>query len=211
MMDTIQKAGPFAAFTNAVVAIATLYVALVMIGPDALTDQNKFVEIAVSNPTSLYIQDMLKFISAACGIVLVIVLYRRLQKEAALRMKVAFLFGVLSILLLLSNTILSLLTTSQAAELAATKSESGSQLNNIIGMVAMAAIFTNGIWYLLISWTALKSSALPKAVNYLGLVIGVIFLVPMLAIIGLLLNVVWSFLLGRTLSQEIKMTRQSRL
>lgn len=202
MMDTLQKAGPFAAFTNAVVAIATLYVALVMIGPDALTDQNKFVEIAVNNPTPLYIQDMLKFISAVCGLVLIIVLYRRLQKEATLRMKVAVLFGCLSILLLLSNAAVSFQTTANAAEFAATKSESGSQLNSIIGMLAMAAIFANGIWYLLISWTALKSSALPKGLNYLGLAIGVIFLVPVLGIIGLLLNVGWSFWLGRTLSGE---------
>jgi ABC-type siderophore export system fused ATPase/permease subunit len=202
-MDIIQKAGPFAAFTNAVVAIATLYVALVMIGPDALTDQNKFVEIAVKNPAPLYIQDMLKLIGAVCGMVLIIVLYLRLHRAATLRMNVAVVFGCLSILLLLSNAILSLMTTAQADEFAATKSESGSQLNSIIGMLAMAAIFTNGIWYLLISWTALKSSALPKGLNYLGLAIGVIFLVPMLGIIGLLLNVVWSFWFGRTLAKEI--------
>ena len=91
-MDTIQKAGPFAAFTNAVVAIATLYVALVMIGPDALIDQNKFVEIAVNNPTPLYVQDMLKLISAVCEVVLIIVLYRRLHNDATSRMKVALLF-----------------------------------------------------------------------------------------------------------------------
>ena len=200
MMDTIQKAGPFAAFTNAVVAIATLYVALVMIGPDALIDQNKFVEIAVNNPTPLYIQDILKFISAVCGMVLIIVLYWRLHKEATLQMRVAALCGCLSIFLLLSNAFLSLLAISKAAEFAATKSERGVQLNSLIGILAMAAIFANGMWYLLTSWTALKLSKLPKGLNYLGLAIGVIFLVPMLGIIGLLLNVVWSFWLGRTLS-----------
>lgn len=201
-MDAIQKAGPFAAFTNAVVAIATLYVALVMIGPDALADQNRFAEIAVNNPTPLYIQDMLKFISAVSGVVLIIILYKRLRKESTWRMKVAALFGCLSILLLLSNAVISLQATAQAPEFAATKSESGSQLNSMIGILAMAAIFTNGIWYLLVSWTALKSSMLPKGLNYLGLAIGVIFLVPMLGIIGLLLNVGWSFWLGRTLSAE---------
>ena len=104
----------------AVVAIATLYVALVMIGPDALTDQNKFAEIAVNNPAPLYIQDMLKFISAVSGMVLIIILYRRLRKEATLRMKVAALFGCLSILLLLSNAAISLQATAQAPEFAAT-------------------------------------------------------------------------------------------
>lgn len=202
MKDTIHKAGPFAAFTNAAAAMATLYVALVMIGPDALTDRNEFVEIAVNNPKPLYIQDTLKFIGAICGTVLIIVLYTRLCKEAALRMKVAVLFGCLSILLVLANAILSLLTTAQAAESAATKSESGAQLNSIIGILAMAAIFANGIWYLLVSWTALKSAILPKGLSYLGLAIGVIFLVPMLGIIGLLLNVVWSLWLGRTLSAQ---------
>lgn len=199
----IQKAGAFAAFTNGVVAIATLYVALVMIGPDAFTDQNKFAEIAVNNPTPLYIQDILKFISAGCGMVLIIVLYKRLRREATMRMKVATLFGCLSILLLLSNAVISLQATAQATEFAATNPERGTQLNSIIGVLAMSTIFVNGIWYLLISWTALKALVLPKGLNYLGLAIGGVFLVPILGIIGLLLNVVWSFWLGRTLTNEI--------
>jgi hypothetical protein len=31
----------------------------------------------------------------------------------------------------------------------------------------------NALWFILISWTALKAGSLPKALNYLGLVIGV--------------------------------------
>jgi hypothetical protein len=109
MIGSNQKAGAFAALTNAVVAIVTIYVAVVMIGLDVLTDQNLFAQIAINNPTPLFIQDLLKFISAACWSVLTVTLFKRLGNKAIIRMKVATLFGFLLILLLLTNSILSLM------------------------------------------------------------------------------------------------------
>lgn len=201
-MSNIKKAGPFAAFTNAVVAVITIYVAVVMIGLDTLTDQNAFAEIAINNPTPLIIQDALKLMSAACGAVLIVVLFKRLRHEALSRMRTAALFGFLSIILLLSNAFLSLMLTTQAAELAAAGSGPDNDLNSIIGILGMATLFFNGLWYLLVSWTALKASALSKGLNYLGLTIGALSLIPILGILALLLNVVWSWWLGRLLLKE---------
>lgn len=201
-MYSNQKVGAFAAFTNAVVAIVTIYVAVIMIGLDVLTDQNLFAEIAINNPTPLIIQDVLKFISAACWSVLLVNLFKRLVNEAIVRMKVATFFGFLSILLLLTNSILSLMAITQAAELAAAKSENANDLNGIIGVLAMATIFTNGLWYLLTSWTALKANQLPKGLNYFGLAIGAISLFPILGILALLLSIVWYIWLGRILLKE---------
>jgi hypothetical protein len=66
----------------------------------------------------------------------------------------------------------------------------------------MATIFTNGLWYLLTSWTALKADQLLKRLNYIGLAIGAISLIPILGIFALLLSIVWSFWLGRILFKE---------
>ena len=50
-MNFIQRAGTFAAFINAAVAIATIYVAVVLIGIDVLSNQDLFVKLAITNPT----------------------------------------------------------------------------------------------------------------------------------------------------------------
>ena len=201
-MNFFQKAGPFAAFINAAVAMATIYVAVVLIGIDVLSNQDLFVEMAIANPTPIFIQDTLKFISAACGFVLIIVLFRRLKNEAVTMMRIATVFGVLSILLLLTNATLSLVATTQAAALAETKSENALGINGAIGMLAMATIISSGLWYLLLSLSALKAFRLPKAMNYIGLTIGAISLIPIFGIIALFLSIVWSFWLGRILYRE---------
>jgi hypothetical protein len=201
-MNFIQRAGMFAAFINAAVAIATIYVAVVLIGIDVLSNQDLFVKLAITNPTPIFIQDTLKFISAACGIVLIIVLFRRLRNEAVTMMRVATLFGVLSILFLLTNATLSLIATTQAVELAESKSESAQGINSAVGMLAMATIISSGLWYLLLSLAALKGFRLPKGLNYIGLTIGVISLIPIFGIVALFLSIVWSFWLGLILYQE---------
>lgn len=201
-MNFFQKAGPFAAFINAAVAIATIYVAVILIGIDVLSNQDLFVEMAIANPAPIFIQDTLKFISAACGVVLIIVLFRRLKNEAVTMMRIATVFGVLSILLLLTNATLSLVATTQAAALAETKPESALGINGAIGMLAMATIISSGLWYLLLSLSALKAFRLPKALNYIGLTIGAISLIPIFGIIALFLSIIWSIWLGRILYRE---------
>lgn len=201
-MNFVQKAGASAAFMNAAVAIATIYVAVVLIGIDVLSNQDLFVQLAITNPTPIFIQDALKFISAACGVVLIIVLFRRLSKEAVTMMRVATLFGVLSILLLLTNAILSLKATTQAPGLAEAKSGSSLDLNTAIGMLAMATIISSGLWYLLLSLAALKGSRLPKGLAYIGLTIGIISLIPIFGIVALFLSIVWSCWLGIIVFRE---------
>jgi hypothetical protein len=196
-MKSIQKAGIFAAFTNGVVAIATFYVAVVMIGLNVLGDRTLFVKIAINNPTPLLIMDALKCLTAACGVVLIIVLFKRLRTLAAMRMRIAALFGFLSILFLLSNAILSLIATTHAAEYAANNAHAGMVLNTLISILAMASIFINGIWYLSISLTGLKAEGMSRGLNYLGVTIGAINLIPIFGIVALLLTIVWSFWLGR--------------
>jgi hypothetical protein len=106
------------------------------------------------------------------------------------------------VLCLVVNATLSLYATFQAATYAREASAIGIPLNGIIGLLAMAVLILNGMWYLLVSWIALKSQRLPKALSYLGLGMGVISLVPPLGIIVLLLSMVWSAGVGRVLLQE---------
>ena len=196
---SLQKIGGLTAFANALLGAGTLVVAIGLIGPAALADPNKLVELAINNPSPLIIQDLLKLASAATAIVLIVVLFNRLRGGSPITMGVASLFGLLSVLCLLANASLSLFAVSQATNFAQGRPELGAQLNGIIGLLGMAVIVVNGLWHLLVGWTALKTERLPRRLSYLGLVMGGLSLLPPLGVIVLLLGVGWSVWLGRLL------------
>lgn len=195
-----EKAGGLAAFINAFLAIAALVVAFGLIGPAALTDNAKLVELAISNPAPLIIQDLLKFASAAVAIVLVVALFNRLHSQSPTVTRLATLFGFLSVLCLLANASLSLYAVSQAANFAQAQTGMGNQLNGLINLLGMAVIAITGLWYLLVSWSALKTDQLPRRLSQFGLVIGGLSLLPPLGVIVLLLSIAWSLWLGRVLT-----------
>ncbi len=190
-MSRIQQIGSTAAFLNAALGITQLLVVLVLIGPAVMADRNLFVDMALHNPFPLFLQDGLKLIAAAVALALIWALYQQLASLAPTLLKVAAAFGVLAVIALVVNACLSLYATTQAANAA-----QGEQLNGLIGLLALAAIFLNGPWYLLVSWVGLKAQWLPKALNYVGLALGALSLLPFLAILVLLLSLVWSVWLG---------------
>jgi hypothetical protein len=197
-MTHLQKLGGIAALVNVIVAIATLATVIFLIGVSAIADPNKLIDLAISNPMPLLIQDGLKFVSAGISNVLILAVANYLQRDASALLSIATGFGVLSVFCLVSNATLSLYAISQAPtyDQAAL---SGSHLSSMIGLLAVAALGLNGLWFLLMSWTALKSHQLPSLLCYLGLAIGMLSLVPPLGIIVLLLSIVWSVWMGQVL------------
>jgi hypothetical protein len=73
-----------------------------------------------------------------------------------------------------------------------------SVLEELVGRIEIVG----GIWILLVSWTALREGELPRALNYLGVVIGaagVLTVVPALEVLGIgfrLGEIVWVVWLG---------------
>ncbi|MEM1256385.1 MAG: hypothetical protein AAGI69_28445 [Cyanobacteria bacterium P01_H01_bin.21] len=183
------------------VAIATLAVVTMLIGFTAMSDPNKLAEVAVHNPKPLLIQDSLKFVSAVISTVVILALANYLHRDTSALLLIATGFGFFSVFCLVVNATLSLYAISQATAFEQ-GSGGGERLNRIIGMLAMAVLICDGVWHLLISWTALKSQGLPKCLCYLGLGMGTFSLVPPLGIIVLLLSIVWSVWVGRVLLQK---------
>ncbi|MGD1859007.1 MAG: hypothetical protein ACFB0E_03435 [Leptolyngbyaceae cyanobacterium] len=200
-MTHLQKLGGIAAFINVIVLIATLATVIFLIGFSAIADPNKLIDLAIHNPTPLLIQDGLKFVSATISSVLILALANYLRRDASALLSVATGLGFLSVLCLVSNTVLSLYAIFQVAAHDET-ALSGDPLNGMIGILAMAAISLDGLWLLLVSWTALKGQQLPSPLCYLGLGMGILSLVPPLGIVVLLLSLVWSVWIGRVLLRE---------
>jgi hypothetical protein len=197
-MTHLQKLGGIAALVNVIVAIATLATVIFLIGFSAIADPNKLIDLAIRNPAPLLIQDGLKFVSAGISSVLILALANYLRRDASALLSSATGFGFLSVFCLVGNATLSLYAISQAStyDQAAL---SGSNPSSMIGILAVAALGLDGLWFLLVSWIAFKSQQLPSLLCYLGLGIGILSLLPPLGIIVLLLSMVWSVWIGQVL------------
>lgn len=204
----MQKMGGIAAFLQAAVAIAMMVVAFGLIGVSVLTDREKLTELVLQNPTPLMIQDLLKFAAAVLAMILVIALFNILRDGSPKQMRVATAFGCLSILFLLMNASVSLYALSQVSAYAQDTTGAGYEMNAVITLLGWIVIFTNGLWYLLLSRSALRGKQFPKPLNYLGLGIGFISLLPCLGIVVLPLSIVWSVWMGWALWQSPRITAQ---
>lgn len=190
------KTGAIAAFTYAGAALATFGVALFWIGPAAIIDQSKLIELASSNPTPLIVQDLLKFTLAVSFTVLLVALFRRLQVRAPRLNRIAAVCGLLSALTLVLNGVLSLLA------LSLTSSELRLKLVVFIAILGFCTLILNGIWYLLVNWSALRQMQFPRGVSYLGIAIGVLNLIPIFGLLALVCSIVWSVLVGKAFMSE---------
>ncbi len=201
-MPNLQKTGSMAAFTLALVSFLTFLVAIFIIGPETMSNQRSLVEFALRNPLPLIIQDLFKFAVVIAQTILILVMYGGLAVYANRRMKAATFFGVLSLAILLINASISLMLLTVGDGYPAVV-QNMAQINQSLGFLGLAAIFFNGIWYLLVSYTALQNQVFPRVLNYLGITLGIISLIPVLGLISLLLNIIWSFWLGIILRKQI--------
>ena len=216
----IQQIGGTAAFMNVAVTMATLIVAFGFIGVAAHSDPNKLMELAIHNPVPLIVQDVLKLVSSGIAVVLILALHNRLRDDFPKLMRTAIWFGFISVLCLLINAVLSLLMLAQATNIFQEQTWINNLvwmifqqqkttvfvllgfLNGLINMLGMAVIAINGVWYLLVSWAALKANSQPRWVSYLGMTMGGLSLLPPLGILVLFLGIPWSFGLGGTLLKK---------
>jgi hypothetical protein len=205
-MPNIQKLGGIAAFINAAVAVTTLMVAVFAIGLSALANPSKLVDLAIHNPAPLLVQDFLKLVSAAISGVLILTFCNRLHDRTPKLILVATVFGCSSVVCLVANAAFSIYAIFQVAVNAGGTLAAGDRLNSLIGLLAIATIMLDGLWFLLVSWSALQSDRLPKLLSYIGLGMGFLSLVPPLGIVVLTLSVLWSVLLGQILLQESRST-----
>lgn len=194
-----SRTGGIAALLYGVLSLSALVIAIGFIGYPAIVDNEALSELAINNPSPLIAQDYLKIITAATSIVLITAMYSLYRQESPKLIYTGSLFGVIAAVFLFTNAILSLYAISQASNFTLQSSESIQLIRLIIVVLAILVVVLNGVWYLAINWTALKSGKLPTLLSYLGILIGVISMLPPLGILVLILSVFWSVWLGITL------------
>ncbi|MCB0183412.1 MAG: DUF4386 family protein [Caldilineaceae bacterium] len=191
-MMNMQKLGGVAALINAAAYIIGFGMVFTLLAPIIDAEPTQYLAFLVENQTLLYGWHLIIYIVAGVFMVpLVLAIHERLKEGAPALSQMGMAIGLIWAGLVIAAGMLFL---KDIVVIAALYSNDPAQAITI--WPALTAVesalgggieLPGGLWALLISWAALRTGALPKALNYLGLVIGLagtLMLVPAFAETG---------------------------
>lgn len=208
MIRNLQKAGGYAALYEAAAYVAGMVVYLVVLDYPNVVDIGQKMTMLVENETVLYVMNVLIYvIFGAALVVLTLALHDRLRVGAPAISQVAAGFGLIWAGLVIAAGMVANIGTGVVVDLYA---QNPAQAETV--WLAVEVVYdglgggneiVGGLWTLLVSWAALRSGALPRILNYLGVLVGaagVLSTIPMLAEMGGIIfglgQIVWFVWLG---------------
>ncbi len=206
-MNNLQKMGGVAALVEAATYLVGIVVAFTVLAPTWELDPAQYVAFLVDNQNFMHIWHLIIYlVNGIFLIVLVLALYERLKAGSPAMAQVATAVGLIWAGLVIASGLLIINDLGVIADLyaqdpaqAATIWVALSAVENGLGG---AVELPGGLWVLLVSWAALQGGELPKALNYLGLLVGtvgVVTAVPGLGELGAVFglgSIVWFMGLG---------------
>ena len=206
-MKKLQKMGGIAALYEAAAYILGMVGFLLVVNISDVADPVQKVALIVDHQAFLFIMHLLIYVIwAVFLVVLALALYERLKAGSPAMVQAATVFGMIWVCLIIASgmvynigmeTVIALYD-QDPAQAATVWLAIESVFNGLGG----GNEIVGGIWVLLISWAALRSGGLPKALNYVGLAIsvpGILSTIPPLGELGLIFGlgqIVWFIWLG---------------
>ena len=204
-MKTLQKMGGFAALYAGVAYIVGMMGFLLVVGwPDDPVQQ---VAVLVNNQVSQHILYIIVYqVWAVFLVVLTLALYERLKADSPAMMQTATAIGIIWATVVIASGMIFNIGMDNVVNLYGKDPAQATTVWFVIASVCDGLGGGNeilgGLWMLLISWVALQAGGLPKALSYLGIVIGaagILSALPGLGDVGLifgLVQIVWFIWLG---------------
>jgi hypothetical protein len=182
-MKNLQKMGGIAALYQAAIYVLIIVAVIFLMDPSAVVDP---VQNIVDNPANAYISNLLLFVGTGLFlVVLALALYERLKAGSPAIMQIATAIGLIWACLLIGSGMVANSGVETVVELYGNDPAQAATVWLAIQSVAdgLGGEFEilGSLWVLLISWAALRSGGLPKALNYVGVlmaVAGIITVVP---------------------------------
>lgn len=179
-MKTLQKFGGLAALYLAAAYLVGIVLFLVVLDYPSITEPAQKVALLVEMQMVTFVTNLVMYVFF--GVILVILalaLYDRLKSGAAALAQVATVIGVIWAGSLVAS---GMIANAGIAPVVALYAEDPSQAAlTWLGIETVANGIGNGngeilggLWTLLISWAALRAGGLPKGLNFLGLLVGVV-------------------------------------
>jgi hypothetical protein len=214
MTSKLQKVGGIAALIEAALYVAGFALFLTILDPSGYEGGVERIAFLADNLVVSYIAYLLIYV--VFGVVLVVLalaLYARLQNDSPVVMQVATAFGLIWAGLVIASGMIANIGNATVVRLFNENQDQAESLWLTITTVQEALGGGNeivgGLWVLLLSWVALKTNKLPKALNHIGLLIGLAGILTVVPNFDVLMDVfglgqiVWFAWLG------IVMLRQS--
>ena len=204
-MKNLQKMGGIAAlYAGAAYVVGILGFLLVVGWPDDPVQQ---VAVIVDNQVTQHILYVIVYqVWAFFLVVLTLALYERLNADSPAIMQIAKAIGMIWATVVIASGMIFNIGMDNVVNLYATDPDQATTVWLAISSVTTGIGGGNeilgGLWMLLISWVALQARGLPKALSYLGIVVGlagIISALPGLGEVGLifgLIQIVWFVWLG---------------
>jgi hypothetical protein len=204
----LRRAGGFAALYVAGAYLAAIpYFVFLVDYPSATTPEDK-VTLLVEHHTSMYVMHLLSFELVALALIVVtLAVYQHLYEHAPATSQVASAVGLVRAGLLLASVMvfdhgMAVVVDQQASDpqLAAATWQVIEPVADALGGAGGDVL--GGVWFLLVSWVALRSRAFPRALSWLGLAVGAVALlstVPALGdleVVAGLLQIAWFLWFG---------------
>ncbi len=215
-MKNLQKMGGFAALLMAAAYVVMMLIFIVVLQYQTITDPAQKIALVVDQPNMFFLTNIFGYVFFGVFlVVLCLALYDRLKENSTGLVSVALAVGIIWAGSLVASGMVA--NAAIAPTIALYTSDPALAANNWSLIETIAGGLGNangeilgGVFTLLISWAALKSGKLPKALNVLGLLVGlvgIVSLAPMLNNLAMLfgvLQIVWFAWLGIILLSQQK-------
>lgn len=177
-MNDSQKVGGISALINAAAYTIGLGLALTLLLPILDSPPDEYVAYLADNQTLLYAWHLIIYLIAGVFMVpMVLALHDRMKGAAPTLMQNTTAFGLIWAGLVIASGMVILVDIGTVAELYGREPAQAVTVWLAVDSVERGLgggiELPGGIWVLLLSWAALRTGGLPKALNYLGLLIGV--------------------------------------
>ena len=204
-MKDLQKMGGIAAlYEGAAYVVGILGFLLVVGWPD---DPVKQMAVLMENQVSMHMLYVIVYqVFAIFLVVLTLALYERLKAGSPAIMQTATAIGVIWATVVIASGMIFNIGMNTVVGLYGTDPSQATTvwlaINSVCDGIGGGNEILGGLWILLISWVALRAGGLPKALNYLGLLIGVagvISALPGLGEVGMIFGlgqILWFVWLG---------------
>ena len=223
-MNDLQKMGGVAALIEAATFVVGFALFFTLMAPSGYgsTDGDPVQSVAflADNQAILYIWNLIIYVLFGIFlVVLALALYERLKAGAPAMAQTATAFGLIWAGLVIASGMVANISLGTVVDLYGKDPAQAASvwlaLSSVEEGLGGGNEIAGGLWVLLVSWAALWARGLPRALNYLGMVIGVsglLTVVPVLEVLGAVFGlglIVWFVWLGIVMLRGSKRGSQS--
>ena len=185
-MKNLQKMGGIAALYIAAVYVVIFAVLIFLMDAFIVADPVQQVALLVDNQAITYIMNLIMYVAVGISlVVLALALYERLKAGSPAIMQIATAIGLIWACLLIGSGMVANSGLETVVDLygkdPAQAATAWLAIESVADGLGCEFELPGSLWVLLISWAALRAGGLPKALNYLGVVLavaGILTVVP---------------------------------